>query len=76
MCQNRCETQYKTIFDLQPFTLRDDDSIFAALQHSNIVINLIGTEYNTRFVYYPLVTSNGRGYSNRLRLLPFLVDRQ
>ena len=35
-----------------PFNVRDEDSIRQAIKHSNVVINLIGRDVDTRFVLF------------------------
>lgn len=41
-----------------PFNLRDKEAIRKAVQHSNVVINLIGTRINSKFVFFLLLKTN------------------
>lgn len=36
---------------LQDYSLRDPASIMKAVKHSNVVINLVGRDYETRYIY-------------------------
>lgn len=36
------------LFDLQDYNLRDTESLRKVVQHSNLVINLVGRDYETR----------------------------
>jgi NADH dehydrogenase (ubiquinone) 1 alpha subcomplex subunit 9 len=42
-----------------PFSPKDDESIFAAVKHSDVVINLIGKFYETKHIV-PTRRANGK----------------
>lgn len=42
-----------------PFDIRDDESIAKAVQYSNVVINLVGREYETKNFKFMDVNAEG-----------------
>ena len=36
---------------LQDYSLRDPESIMKVIKHSNVVINLVGRDYETRYMF-------------------------
>jgi len=49
-----------------PFHLRDDETLFRVMKHSNIVINLIGREWETRNFTYKDVNTDAAGKIARI----------